>query len=90
MKGLKNKKIKTALMLFIVQLLLNFLWSFFFFYFRNPLLGFIDIILLWLTILTTMSKFYEISKPSAYLLVPYILWVSFAALLNFAILLLNR
>jgi len=89
-KGLKNKKVKPALKIFIVQLIFNFLWSIFFFGMHNPILSLIDIILLWITILLTIIKFYELSKPAAYLLIPYILWVSFATLLNFAIVILNK
>ncbi|MBU1204166.1 MAG: tryptophan-rich sensory protein [Nanoarchaeota archaeon] len=86
----KNKsKTKKAICLFIAQLTLNILWSFFFFTLRSPFLALINIIILWMLILLTMIEFKKISKPSAYLLIPYILWVSFAVILNFFILLLN-
>lgn len=86
----KNKKIRSAMLLFVVQLVFNFLWSIIFFGFHNPLIAFIDIILLWIMILLTIIKFHKLSKQAAYLLVPYILWVSFAALLNLSIVLLNK
>lgn len=88
-KGLKNKKIKVALMYFLIQLFLNLLWSIIFFGFHSPVLALIDIILLWLMILQTILKFNKISKQSSYLLVPYLLWVSFALVLNFSIVMLN-
>jgi tryptophan-rich sensory protein len=81
----KNKKAKNALILFGVQLALNMLWSVFFFGMKSPFFALIDIVVLWLLILATIFKFYRISKISAYLLVPYILWVSFASYLNFSI-----
>jgi tryptophan-rich sensory protein len=89
-KGLKNKKVKRALIYFLIQLFLNFLWSILFFGLRNPLLGFVDILLLLVSIAVTIITFYKLSKTAAWLLVPYILWVSFATILNFSILLLNR
>ena len=80
---------KTAFIFFGVQLLLNVLWSIIFFGFQAPFYAFIEIILLWFSILITIIVFYRISRPAAYLLVPYILWVSFAAVLNFFIFILN-
>ncbi|OGG55247.1 TspO protein [Candidatus Kaiserbacteria bacterium RIFCSPHIGHO2_02_FULL_49_11] len=75
--------------LFFIQLILNTLWSVIFFGFRNPGAAFAEIIVLWLAILATSILFYKISKPAAWLLVPYILWVSFAVYLNYAIWMLN-
>lgn len=89
LKQSKSKRVKTALKLFLTQLLFNFLWSIIFFGFHNPLIAFVDIILLWIAIVLTIMTFYRLSKPAAYLLIPYILWVSFAALLNISIVLLN-
>ena len=88
-QGLKKKKVKEALKFFLIQLALNFMWSLFFFGLRAPFLAFIEIVILWLAIFVTIKKFYPLSRLAAYLLVPYLLWVSFAALLNFAIVLLN-
>lgn len=87
--GGKGAAAKNAVRLFGAQLLLNFLWSIFFFGLRSPLLAFIDIILLWAAIAACIITFHRLSKPAAYLLVPYILWVSFATVLNYAIVMLN-
>lgn len=89
-KGLEKKGVKASLAVFGCQLLLNMFWSFLFFYFRSPLMAFLEVILLWLAILLTIVYFYRISRPASYLLVPYILWVSFASVLNLSIFLLNR
>jgi len=88
-RGVERKQVRIAPFIFSVQLILNILWSFFFFGLQSPLLGFIDIVLLWFAILATILSFYKISPKAAFLLIPYILWVSFAALLNFSILQLN-
>lgn len=88
-KGINTKKEKTAVKIFFMQLTLNALWSIFFFGLRSPVIAFIDIVLLWILILYTMVYFYKIEKVSCYLLVPYILWVSFASVLNLSIVLLN-
>jgi translocator protein len=81
-KGFKNKKVKTAMGIFSIQLILNALWTPLFFGAQNPVLAFIDITLLWLAIIWTMHAFYKVSKPATYLLIPYIIWVSFAIYLN--------
>lgn len=83
------QKRKNALNIFTIQFALNVLWSFLFFGLRSPLLGFVGIVLLWISIVATIISFYKISKKAAYLLVPYLLWVSFASILNLAIMLLN-
>jgi tryptophan-rich sensory protein len=85
----KKKNINTAFVFFSIQLVLNAMWSAFFFGMQNPLYALIDIALLWLAIVATILSFWKISKPAAYLLVPYILWVTFAAVLNFYIWRLN-
>jgi len=88
-KGWKNKKIKIAMIIFGVQLILNIFWSILFFGFLSPFYAFVEIIFLWLAILVTIIYFYQISRPASWLLVPYILWVSFASVLNFYIWRLN-
>lgn len=88
-KEKNNKNVKVALVFFATQLGFNFLWSFLFFGFQSPVAAFIDIIILWVFILLTIIKFWKISKLAAYLLLPYILWVSFAAILNLFIVVLN-
>ncbi len=79
----------TAITLFLAQLVFNVLWSVSFFGFESPLLGFLVIIVLWALILGTIVSFARISRLAAYLQIPYILWVSFAAVLNLSLLLLN-
>jgi tryptophan-rich sensory protein len=81
--------IKTALILYLFQLILNAFWSVIFFGFRKPALAFFEIIVLWLLILFTLINFYKINKIAGFLLLPYLLWVSFAAILNLSIWLLN-
>ena len=88
-KRIKSEESKTAVLIFGVQLFLNLMWSIIFFAVQSPFYAFIEIILLWITIVITMIYFYKISKPATYLLIPYILWVTFAALLNFSIYYLN-
>lgn len=80
---------KEANIFFGIQLVLNFLWSFIFFGMKLPYLALLDIVFLWLAIFVTIKKFKVISKAASYLLYPYILWVSFAAVLNFFIAVLN-
>lgn len=83
--ALKNK----AITLFFIQLTVNFLWSIIFFYFQQPGWAFIDIVIMWVMILLTIFSFGKISAAASWLMVPYICWVSFAAVLNFAIWKLN-
>ncbi len=78
-----------ATLLFAGQLVLNTLWSIAFFGMQSPFFGLIVISLLWISIVATIISFYPISKKAAYLLIPYILWVSFAAVLNYSIWMLN-
>jgi len=89
-KGLNNNAVKIALLFFIIQLILNAIWTPLFFGLKSPILAFTEIILLWFGISLTIVKFYTLSKPASFLLIPYILWVTFAAFLNFSIVLLNR
>jgi tryptophan-rich sensory protein len=88
-RGLGQREVKIALGLFVLQLILNVFWSIIFFWLQNPGLAFVEIIILWLSILATMIVFSKISKPAAWLLIPYILWVSFASYLNHAVWQLN-
>jgi len=78
-----------ALAAFLVQLLLNLLWSLLFFGLRQPAYALVDIVLLWLMIVVTAFLFVKLSRPAALLLVPYLAWVTFAAVLNSEILRLN-
>lgn len=86
----EREAVRKALLFFVIQLILNAVWSLIFFGLKNPLLAFIEIILLWLMIYETYVKFIRINKIASYLLIPYLLWVSFAAVLNASIWWLNK
>jgi translocator protein len=80
---------KTALIFFFIQLVLNISWSIAFFGLRSPWLGFLDIVLLWIAIILTTWAFYKISKGAGLLFLPYLVWVSFAIVLNLSLCALN-
>ncbi|NOT50540.1 MAG: tryptophan-rich sensory protein [Chitinophagaceae bacterium] len=80
---------RTAIILFSIQLLLNFFWSLIFFNQQQPGWALVEIITLWIFILLTIFAFAKLSKTAAWLLVPYISWVSFAAILNYTLWKLN-
>ncbi len=85
-----KSQIKTkAIWIFAIQLSLNFAWSFLFFKFHLLGLAFIEIILIWMSILTMIIFFSKINKTAAYLQIPYLIWVSFASVLNGTIWFLN-
>lgn len=88
-KGWDRKDVRKALVVFGLQLVLNAVWSIIFFGLHSPLWALVDITLMWLAIVWTMILFYKISKPAMWLLLPYILWVSFASYLNYFIWILN-
>lgn len=88
-EGTEKPNVRTALAIFGVQFFLNIIWSFLFFGLRSPLLGLFDIILLWVMIAATIAAFYRVKKTAAYLLVPYIAWVTLATALNGAVYLMN-
>ncbi|MEN6383889.1 MAG: TspO/MBR family protein [Phycisphaerales bacterium] len=81
--------VKTAVVCFIFQLVFNFLWTPIFFGLKQPLIAFGNIVILWLAVLATVLSFLRVSKIAAALLIPYFLWVSFAAVLNAAICMMN-
>lgn len=83
----KNKS--RAYGVFAIQFVLNILWSAIFFGLKLPEWAFLEIILLWLAIIWTILEFHKISKPAAWLLVPYLLWVTFASVLNYYVWILN-
>ena len=83
-----NKKV--SLKWFWIQLVLNSLWSILFFGLKNPPLAFLEILLLWIAICMTIKSFWKHARIASWLLVPYIVWVSFASILNVSIILLNR
>lgn len=84
-----NPLAKVAMIWFGVQFIFNVLWSFSFFGLQNPLLGLINILILVVLILITIWRFYGVKPLTAWLLVPYLLWTSFATILNATILSLN-
>lgn len=83
-------KKNTAITLFAIQLILNFFWSYIFFTVNEIGWAFVEIVVLWLFILFTIFSFASINKKAAWLLVPYISWVSFAAILTYTVWTLNR
>ena len=85
----KEKKIKNALYIFAIQLVLNASWSIIFFGLNTIFIALIEITILWIAILLTIIFFYKISKTASILLLPYLAWVSFAVALNFSIWQLN-
>lgn len=80
---------KKAISFFVIQLILNGLWSVVFFGLHLPLFAFIELILLLVFLLTTTYYFYKIFKPAGWLMIPYILWTIFAGALNLWIIILN-
>lgn len=88
-KGFSRRDVRWALSIFTGQLVLNMAWSIIFFGLHSPLWALVDIAALWLAIVWTIIVFYRLSKMAAYTLLPYIIWVSFAGYLNYAIWILN-
>jgi len=86
----RRDEVKKGLIFFWIQLALNAAWSFIFFGLHNPLLALIEIVLLWLMIYETFVQFMKVNKTAGYLFIPYILWVTFALVLNASIWWLNR
>ena len=84
-----NPVSKTALTVYGVQLLFNFFWSIIFFNLEMYLFAFIWLVILWFLILVTTVFFYRIRKPAGYLMIPYLIWVTFAGYLNLGIYILN-
>jgi tryptophan-rich sensory protein len=88
-RGFHHKWVKTALYFFGFQLLYNATWSMVFFGLRRPFAAFIILVVLFVLILLTYRQFRVVSRTAAYLLIPYLLWVVFAGVLNFEIVRLN-
>jgi tryptophan-rich sensory protein len=86
---LDKKEAKKSIVIFGIQLVLNIFWSVLFFGLKSPFYAFIEIIILWVSIAFTIFKFYKISRNAALLLIPYIVWVSVATILNYYIWILN-
>jgi translocator protein len=87
--GIKPE-VKRAMIFFFVQLGLNALWSVFFFGLRSPLAGLIEMVFLWSAIVLTIYYFFKLSPWAGILLLPYLVWVSFAFILNLGLWILNR
>ena len=85
----ENKIKRFAIVVFFIQLILNVLWSLAFFGMQSITGGLIVIAALWLAIISTMYQFRQISRPAATMLFPYLAWVSFASILNYALWRLN-
>jgi len=88
-KGIDKPGVAGALALFLVQLVLNALWSIVFFGFQSPFGGLVVIVLLWFAILFTILRFFRLSITAGALMIPYILWVTFASVLTFSVWRLN-
>lgn len=86
--ALEDQKTEACL-IFAAQLFLNFWWTILFFKFHSPVTAFVEIIIMLFFIFLTIFRFSEISKTAAWLLIPYISWVSFAAILNYTLWKLN-
>ena len=88
-QGSDKAEVKDAIRYYLIQLAFNFFWSIFFFNFEWYLFSFIWLVALWVLILLTILKFCKISPAAAYLMIPYLVWVTFAGYLNLGIYLLN-
>ncbi len=88
--GASKSETEAAIRIYAYQLAVNFLWSTFFFNFGWYLFSFLWLLLLWVLVLIMVIRFWHINKAAAYINIPYILWLTFAAVLNFAIWILNR
>jgi len=87
--GMRKAAINDALMIFALQLTLNVLWSLAFFAYRSIIGAFVAIVFLWFAIIITIVSFGRLSKNASLLLLPYIMWVTFATILNFSFMMLN-
>lgn len=85
----KNADNKNALTLYAIQLAVNFIWPIFFFGFNAYLFSFIILIVLWTFVLLTIISFYKINKTAALLMIPYLIWLTFAGYLNLGVYILN-
>lgn len=90
MLGKQGEDIRKATKLYLFQLFLNFLWTIIFFRFRLIGLAFFELMLLLIFILLTTFEFFRLDKFAGLLMIPYILWVSFAGVLNFTFWMLNN
>lgn len=89
-QGLRTLGVRRALWAYLVQLILNVLWSVVFFGLKSPLFGMVVILFLWFAIIVTTVRFFWVSRTAAWLMVPYAIWVTFASVLNIGIYALNH
>lgn len=89
-KGVDVPEVQDALGTYFLQLIVNFFWSIFFFSLEWYLFSFIWLLVLWILILRMILQFKKIDSTAAYLMIPYLLWVTFAGYLNLGIYLLNK
>ncbi len=89
-KGIEKTDVKVALIFYVIQLVFNFFWSIIFFRFQARGFAYIWIIALLALVILTTVKFFKVSKVAGWLMVPYILWVFFASILNYSVWQLNR
>lgn len=85
----ENQQVGSALKAYGLQLVFNFFWSLIFFNAEAYLFSFIWLVIMWVLIIITIIRFYRISKPAGYLMIPLLIWVTFAGYLNLAIYFLN-
>ena len=88
-KNTDTYDVSSASFWYYLQLIINFFWSIFFFRNQAFTFSFIWLVFLIITVIVTIKKFYDLYKPSAYLLIPYLIWILFAGYLNLAIAILN-
>lgn len=84
-----DEQVNNAKKIYYLQLAVNFFWSIIFFNMERYLFAFLWLILLWILIIVTLTRFYRIQPLAGYLMIPYLLWVTFAGYLNFGVFLLN-
>lgn len=84
-----SRQRRKAIVLYLVQLTFNFVWSIIFFHYKSIGIALADIIVLWILILLTINAFYKLKTTAAFINIPYLLWVTFAAVLNLAYWFLN-
>lgn len=87
---LPKREVNIALMLFVLHLVLNFLWTFLFFMQKNIWLAFWDCLILFIVTFIMIVNYYKVSKISSYMLIPYLMWIGFACVLTFAFWQLNH
>ncbi len=89
-EGLDKKNVQIGVLVFAVSLAINVIWSLVFFGTHNIFGGLVLVLILWISILINIVVFYRISKPAGLILIPYLMWVSIASYLNYAVFLLNH